>query len=197
MVTYLSENGAIFVSGAPKDTLTTRFGVLQEIPARPSSNHSWIDGEWIVVSDYPPHQEQRQIALAEIDRMHARYLEEFTGSATVAERDTWKVKEEAARALVAGNATAGQAAMLVSEAQGRGVTEPELAATIIGKAERFLSLVGIAGGIRAKGRSAILVATDEGVPLDEVEGRVKAVFAMLAHDVQAGIAQLNASGDEA
>lgn len=132
----------------------------------------------------------REAALGRVDEEHANYLVTLTGGATVAERDTWKVKEEAARAFEAGAATPGQTAMLAAEAQGAGITEAELAATIIAKADAFLALIGVAAGLRAKGRAAIMAATDETVPLDQVEGQIEAVFAQLAQEVQAAITQI-------
>lgn len=124
-----------------------------------------------------PREDQRKAALARVDEEHASLLVTLTGSATEAERDTWKVKEEAARAFDAGTATPGQAAMLAAEAQGRSITEVELVAVIIGKADAFLHLIGLAASIRAKGRAAIMAATDEAVPLDQVVAQIDAVFA--------------------
>jgi hypothetical protein len=137
-----------------------------------------------------PRADQRKAALSRVDEEHANYLVTLTGGATVAERDTWKVKEEAARAFEADTATPGQTAMLTAEAQGVGITKAELAATIIAKADAFLALIGVAAGLRAKGRAAIMAATDDAVPLDQVEAEIEAVFAQLAEEVQAAIAQL-------
>ena len=139
-----------------------------------------------------PREDQRKAALARVDQEHANYLVTLTGGATVAERDTWKVKEEAARAFETGTASAGQAAMLAAEAQGAGIAEAELAATIIAKADAFLALIGVAAGLRAKGRAAIMAATDEALPLDQVEAQIETVFAQLAQEVQAAIAQIAA-----
>ena len=136
-----------------------------------------------------PRNEQRSSALARVDAEHSNYLVALTGGATVAERDTWKVKEEAARAFEAGTATPGQAAMLAAEAQGAGISEVALAATIIAKSEAFLGLIGVAAGLRAKGRSAVQAATDEAVPLDQVAAHIEAVFAQLAQQVQAAVGQ--------
>lgn len=137
-----------------------------------------------------PREDQRKAAMPRVDEEHANYLVTLTGGATVAERDTWKVKEEAARAFEAGTASAGQAAMLSAEAQGAGITVAALAATIIAKSEAFLALIGVAAGLRAKGRAAITAATDEAVPLDQVEAQIEAVFTQLAQDAQAAITQL-------
>ena len=80
--------------------------------------------------------------------------------------------------------------MLAAEAQGAGITEATLATTIIAKSEAFLALIGVAAGLRAQGRTAVMAATDDAVPLDQVEARVEAVFSQLAHQVQVAITQL-------
>lgn len=137
-----------------------------------------------------PREDQRKAALDRIEQEHASFLVTLTGGSTVAERDTWKVKEEAARAFEAGTASPGQAAMLAAEAQGRSITEVELVAVIIGKADAFLHLIGLAASIRAKARSAIMAATDEAVPLDQVVAQIDAVFAQLAQELQVEVTNL-------
>ncbi|MFI0396040.1 hypothetical protein [Paracoccus jiaweipingae] len=137
----------------------------------------------------PSREDQRRSALAKIDAEHARYLRALTGGATIEERDTWKPKEEASRAFEAGTATPGQAAMLAAEADGGGITEAELAAKIIAKADAFLALIGVAAGLRAKARAAIMAATDEAVPLDQVSGQITAAFTQLDADAKAAVAQ--------
>lgn len=141
-----------------------------------------------------PREDQRKAALARVDQEHANYLVTLTGGATVAERDTWKVKEEAARAFEAGTATSGQTAMLAAEAQGAGITVAALAATIIAKADTFLSVIGLAAGIRAKGRAAVLAATDGSIPDDQIGDRLDEIEASLNADVAAALAQIQGSG---
>ncbi|WP_224825762.1 hypothetical protein [Cognatishimia sp. MH4019] len=148
-------------------------------------------GQPVTIAPPPATRESLQkAAFARLDQEHANYLVALTGGATVAERDTWKVKEEAARAFEVGTATPGQAAMLAAEAEGAGITKAALAANIIAKADAFLELIGIAAGLRARGRSAIVVATDEAVPLDQVEDQIAATFTQLAQEVQAAITQI-------
>ncbi len=135
-----------------------------------------------------PRADQRAAALAEVDAIHARYLSAATGNATTEERDTWAIKEAAARAVEDGTATAGQSAMLEAEAVGAGVDVEQLIATIIAKADAFLLFVGRAAGIRAKARAAVRAATDEAVPLDEVSDQVAAAINQLSADAQAEFA---------
>ncbi len=134
-----------------------------------------------------PREEQRAAAISRIDAVHAEYLRTLTGDATVEERGTWKAKEEAARALVAGDATAGQTAMLRAEANGAGITEAALAAKIIAKADGFLSLIGVAAGLRAKARAAVVAVTDDSVPLEDVAASIGGVFVEMDSEVQAAL----------
>ena len=135
-----------------------------------------------------PRAEQREMALARIDAIHAEYLRTLTGGATIEERDTWKSKEEAARAFVADTATNGQSAMIAAEAVGAGVTDAAMAAKVIAKADAFLSLIGVAAGLRAKTRAAITRATDDAIPLENVSAAVEQVFLEMKSEVQAAVA---------
>lgn len=99
-------------------------------------------------------------ALATIDTEHAARLRRLTGDATPEERDTWTVKAAAAAAFLAGTQTTAQAAMIEAEASGSGVTAAQLAQVIDAKAQAFMSLVGLAAGLRSKGRTAIKEAID-------------------------------------
>ncbi len=126
------------------------------------------------LDEKPPQPRELQLkeALARIDAAHAAFLVSLTGEATTAERDTWDVKAEAARAFEANTATPGQTAMLTAEAEGAGVTVAARAAEIIQKADQFQALVGQAGGLRAKARAAVRAAAAEDVPLDDVAARI-------------------------
>lgn len=132
---------------------------------------------------------QRDAALRQIDAAHAAYLRDLTGGATVEERDTWKAKEEVARAYVAGAATSGQAAMLAAEAAGAGLSEADLAAKVIAKADSFLALIGIAAGLRAKACAAIMIAGAEDVPPEDVGARIAAALSQMNEEAGAASAQ--------
>lgn len=139
-----------------------------------------------------PREEQREAALRLIDAEHAHWLELLTGGATVAERDTWKAKEEAARAYLADTATPGQAAMIATEAEGTKITETALAEKIVAKADTFLTLIGIAAGIRARSRAAIMAATADDVPPDQVETRIAVALDTLKSEAEAAAAKFQA-----
>ncbi len=137
-----------------------------------------------------PRKDQLTDALAQIDAEHARFLRDLTGGATAEERDTWKVKEEAARAMIAGTATQGQTTMITFEADGDGTDPMVLAQTILAKAEAYQTLIGMAAGLKVKAKAAIMGATNEAVLLDQVETQIEVVFTQLAQDMQAALAQL-------
>ena len=98
--------------------------------------------------------------LALVDRRHAEFLRALTDNATSEERDTWKTKEEAARAVMAGTASEGQQAMIALEADGAGVAPDTLAQVIVQKAENYQQMIGIAAGLRVKARNAIRALQD-------------------------------------
>lgn len=146
--------------------------------------------EWIMAgntpSPYQPnHAELRAAAFARINLAHADFLRDLTGNATTEERDTWKAKEEAARALIADAATEGQAAMIGFEAQGAGVEPAALAKVIINKADTFQSLIGMAASFKAKAKAAVTQATDEAVPLEQVPPTLEGIFTQLSDEADA------------
>lgn len=157
----------------------------------PSGQEVWaaVQEQEIAPAPIPPHAVQREAALVRIRDVHADFLRQSTGHATVEERDTWKPKEEAARALIAGSATDGQTTMLQFEAEGGGTDLLVLAQIVVAKAEAFQALIGIAAGIKAKAKSAIMQATDETVPVEQVGPALEALFAQLPTEADAAVAQ--------
>lgn len=137
-----------------------------------------------------------QSALERINDVHAMFMRELTGNATIEERDTWKTKEEAARALIAGNATEGQTAMIVLEAQGDGTDPADLAAIIVAKAEGYQQLIGMAAGLKNKAKAAVAQATDPAVPLDQVEAALGQVFTQITTETSAAIAAWKEGGQQ-
>lgn len=126
--------------------------------------------------------EQRKIAFASIDQVHSKFLRELTGNASVEERDTWKIKEEAARALIANEATPGQQAMIENEALGDGRDARILAQTIVAKADAFSKLIGLAAGLKAKAKAAIVTASDDTVPIEQLSSSIDHVLAALSDE---------------
>lgn len=122
-------------------------------------------------------------ALAGIDEQHAEFLRRLTGGATIEERDTWQAKELAARAFVDNVAEPTEIDMLETEASYLGVQAADVAATIIGKADLFKKLMGLAAGVRGKARVAIRAATTPA----ELQAATDAAQA----DVQAALVTFN------
>lgn len=127
-------------------------------------------------------------ALARINSVHASFMRKLTGNATKEERDTWKPKEEAARAYLAGSARPCQISMIEDEASGDGEDPAALAARIIGKAEAFEELIGKAGKIRNKARSAVRQAAGSQVPFELVVVELGKANAQLDADIQTAAA---------
>lgn len=146
----------------------------------------WADLQSATVAPatIPPHAEQAAEAIASVNRVHAQFLRDLTGGATIEERDTWKTKEEAARALIADTATEGQAAMLTLEAAGDGTDPLVLAQIIIAKADAFAALIGKAAGLKAKAKAQIAAATAETVPIENVAPALSELLAQLATEAE-------------
>lgn len=165
VIVFPSKNGGYSVVHAPSDDadlaeiakLTVPEGVEYQVVDYPNGEGEWFfDGTSFVPQ---PLDALKATALSQMDAAHANYLRLLTGSASPEERDTWTVKEDAATAYLADAATDAQKAMIEAEAAGGGITPTQLAQTIKAKATAFLTLVGQASGLRAKGRAAIKAAT--------------------------------------
>lgn len=138
-----------------------------------------------------PRDDQATTANARIGAVHANLLRVATGDATTEERDTWKIQEEAARALDDGVATAGQTSMIDDLAAGAGVTNAEMAAIILAKADAFIALIGAAGKIRAKYRAQVEAAvSDAALSDDEVADALATAMAALNTEADAFLAAL-------
>ncbi len=114
---------------------------------------------------------EQEAAKRRIHELHSETLEHLTGDATIAERDTWTMKEIAARAFVAGTINQADTNMLATEAGMVGLTLEYLVAAIIGKADVYKFLVGKAAGLRKQA----LVAIDNCVTADEVVATVEGI----------------------
>ncbi len=100
-------------------------------------------------------------ARSNVDEQFDLIMRKQTGNASVEERDTWKTKEEASRAILDDSATPAQAQMIALEAQFRGVEPAALAQNVVAKSDGFKILIGMAAGIKAKAHAAIDAATSE------------------------------------
>ncbi len=100
-------------------------------------------------------QFEKENAVARVHELHEEVLKHLTGEATIAERDTWSVKEHAARGVVNATAIQDDINMLAIEAAMSGVEVIDLAQSILAKSAMFKILVGKAAGLRKQGLTAI------------------------------------------
>lgn len=84
----------------------------------------------------------------------------LSGAVPLAEKLMWATKEEAARACLAGQADAGQSALLEAEAAMTGEAVDALAARILAKAEAMQAHVSRLVGIRRRVVAALAEAGD-------------------------------------
>lgn len=114
---------------------------------------------------------------------HAEFLRVSTGDATIEERDTWQTKAIAAVAFTSNSASNSQKLMLQSEADILDTDVNVLVQTILQKYENYQKLIGLASGLRSKGKKLVeACATKE---------EVKTVMEQLEQEMNTYIAQLN------
>lgn len=110
----------------------------------------------------------------------------ITGIVPLAERLSWPTKEVAARAVLAGTATAGQQLILGAEAQVSGETVAALAARIVANADTYMAAAGLIAGQRRKTMAAIDALAD----LATFDADLAAIFATAEQEAQALLASL-------
>lgn len=124
-----------------------------------------------------------------ISRIVARadeIAEMITGAVPLAERLSWSTKEAAARAIVAGTATAEQQTMITAEAQITGEAVADLAARVIANATRYVTASGFIAGQRRKVVALIDALTEP----ETVEEDVAAILTAAESETQALLAQV-------
>jgi len=135
-----------------------------EVPAPdvpPGKVLRWVDNAWLI--DDMTEEEFVAARTASANAVHKRHKEMIggmTGNYTAEERDTWAVKAEAGKAVLAGTASPEQLALVTMEAQLTGETVQELAQIIVDKSKQFHLLVGLAAGFRRKTVAAIEARTN-------------------------------------
>lgn len=110
----------------------------------------------------------------------------ITGAVPLAERLSWPTKEAAARAVIAGTATAEQQAMITAEAQITGEAVADLAARVIANATRYVTASGFIAGQRRKVVALIDALTEP----ETVEEDVAAILTAAESETQALLAQV-------
>lgn len=104
----------------------------------------------------------RRQALEQVQSRLSLAAHSLTGTVPQAERDSWATKADAARAVLAGTASADQAAMLRAECSITQETPLELATSIVAKATAYAEAAALMSGIRRTATAAITSAMDAG-----------------------------------
>jgi len=99
-------------------------------------------------------------AVSQIHQRFAKLTVRITGPVPSDEKISWPVKADAARAILNGNATVDQIALITTEATATGETENDLAASIVAKADAYAVAIGGLTGWRRISEKAITAALD-------------------------------------
>lgn len=112
----------------------------------------------------------------------------ITGTVPLSERLSWPTKEAAARAVLAGTATAVQQSLIGAEAQVTGETPAALASSIVAKADAYIVAAGLIAGLRRKTMAAIDALADPAT----AESGLVTIFAAAEAEAAALLASLTA-----
>lgn len=100
-------------------------------------------------------EELKKDVISCTDKEHAKVLNTLTGSATIEERDTWQTKAIASEAFKNGTISISQKLMLQTEADMCEISIESLVDIILQKYEIYQKLIGLASGLRLKGKRLI------------------------------------------
>jgi len=122
----------------------------------------------IALTDYvlsPPTDAElldkdKQSAISQIHQRFAKLTGRITGPVPSDEKISWPVKAGAARAILSGNATVDQIALIATEATVTGETENDLAVSIVAKADAYAVAIGGLTGWRRAAEKTITAAPD-------------------------------------
>ncbi|MBG6178531.1 hypothetical protein IWQ55_006389 [Labrenzia sp. EL_208] len=129
-----------------------------EVPLRPDADHDWDGSQWVLG---PPRVKYTQESAKAMVLAYASAFEDHvTGRVSIGEKLSWTVKEAAAKAHIAGTASAEQSAMLQAETAQTGETETELANRIVTKATQFRQVAASIAGLRRATMTALETETD-------------------------------------
>ncbi|MEO0955800.1 MAG: hypothetical protein AAFY12_12460 [Pseudomonadota bacterium] len=102
----------------------------------------------------------RESAKAMIVSYAEAFENHISGNVSIGEKLSWTVKEAAAEAHLAGNATADQTAMLQAEADQTGESLSDLSNAILSNATMFRQIAGSIAGLRRATRAALEAESD-------------------------------------
>ncbi|MEL6477616.1 MAG: hypothetical protein AAFR17_09835 [Pseudomonadota bacterium] len=108
----------------------------------------------------PGLDDQRTAAILRLGRIIERMSGALVAGVPAAERDAWAIKEAAAAAVLADNATKADLDLLNAEAAETGEMLDDLAASILAQAGAFRIAAGKVSGVRRAARARIVEAQD-------------------------------------
>jgi hypothetical protein len=122
----------------------------------------WVDNEGGVIESYvaPPTYPTKAAALQAVNEFAQSFTEGITGPVPLDEKLSWDAKEAAAKAVIAGTATAEQQSLLDDEAALTSETTTDLANTIVAKATVYRQVVSRVAGLRRVLTTQIEAETD-------------------------------------
>lgn len=125
----------------------------------PSPDHIWDEAaqSWAL----RPLEQVRTAALTRVDALHAQVLERTTGLPTQAEKDTWTLKLETAKAITAKTAiSATGAAFLVAAGITTDAAKTDWATRVMAYADAYAKAVGACEKWRTDARAAVRAAAN-------------------------------------
>ena len=155
----------------------------------PSSEHSWIKGEWtldpkkVAAAELERFNSAKAQALVGIDAFHTDVVARLVGNPTQTEKDTWAMKLDTAKAVMAKQAPSlAGAAFMKGAGLSADADKSTWAASVVAKSVGYAMVVGLAERLRDAARVAVRAATDSvGVrmALDEQHAAAEAAIAQL------------------
>lgn len=141
-----------------------------------------IEESFAVSAPTAPLESAKAAALKRVDDVHTAVVQKLVGSPTQVEKDTWSLKLDAAKSVLAGTpvAEAGLAFFGAS-----GITDRRAwAQTVVAKSAGFAYVVGVGEKLRAQARAAIQAATTAREVAQALESSVTATEQLVSQFLQ-------------
>lgn len=129
----------------------------------------------------------KAMAKVRVSRRADEIAKMIAGTVPLAEQLSWPVKESAARAYAAGQATPSQLGLLAAEAAVAGETVAALAAKVIANADAYFKAAGLIAGQRRRTMAAI-DALNNPATFDGDLANILAIAEIEAQDLLASLA---------
>lgn len=158
-----------------------RFPIILEVGAIAAADMGYSEGQ--IRSEYAHNAKER------VDQLHAKFMRDLTGNATIEERDTWPRKLAAAVAIKGKSSDKRHIAALAKGAEERGITVSKFAERILEKDLKFAVLQDEADALRTRAKVGIAQAASEAVPLSNIDSAFRQLFDQIALAGAAKIAE--------